>query len=321
MLLYNKNIYNFFQKTVFVKIVFLKISDIDTLNANNIKPDKYWNPSLLIQNTAGDPKETKWTEIRYGKEGEAFIVEKRRLKGTFTENLELEDFPFDNQDLSINISSELTNEELILKEDDQDLSRLNVSCLVDEQEWHLSDLVEAEERMLKKEFSEAKNIAYPGLVVKCVATRRPGFFVWNILIIMTIISSLSFCSFVVDRDLPQRRLQLGFTLTLTGVAFRFVTNQSLPKISYLTKLDKYILFSMIFNYLVSIWHAIITFFEYDLDLQRWLDFGAFIFFLTVYILFQIFFVLIVVTKVRYLPQDKNRQIKTEIKTFKKPDLE
>lgn len=55
-------------------------------------------------------------------------------------------------------------------------------------------------------------------------------------IFQTIISSLSFATFAVERNLPQNRLQLAFTLTLTGVTFRFVTNQQLPKISYLTRL-------------------------------------------------------------------------------------
>ena len=48
------------------------------------------------------------------------------------------------------------------------------------------------------------------------------------------ISALSFATFSVSPELPQNRLQLSFTLLLTSVAFKFVINQSLPKISYLT---------------------------------------------------------------------------------------
>ena len=35
--------------------------------------------------------------LKYNEEGEAFVVEKRRVKGVFLENLELKDFPFDVQ--------------------------------------------------------------------------------------------------------------------------------------------------------------------------------------------------------------------------------
>ena len=51
-----------------------------------------------------------------------------------------------------------------------------------------------------------------------------------------LIGALSFLTFAVDPILPQNRLQLTFTLVLTAVAFKFVVNQSLPNISYLTYL-------------------------------------------------------------------------------------
>ena len=51
-----------------------------------------------------------------------------------------------------------------------------------------------------------------------------------------LIGALSFLTFAVDSILPQNRLQLTFTLVLTAVAFKFVVNQSLPNISYLTYL-------------------------------------------------------------------------------------
>ncbi len=50
------------------------------------------------------------------------------------------------------------------------------------------------------------------------------------------ITTLSFTTFSVDATLTQNRLQLMFILTLTGVTFLMVTNQSLPKILYLTNL-------------------------------------------------------------------------------------
>ena len=49
-----------------------------------------------------------------------------------------------------------------------------------------------------------------------------------------LICSLSFATFAVDINLPQNRLQLAFILLLTTVSFKFVVNQSLPMISYLT---------------------------------------------------------------------------------------
>ncbi|KAJ8307908.1 hypothetical protein KUTeg_014555, partial [Tegillarca granosa] len=303
---------------VFIKIVFLKIGEINTVTeqfeaevfiqarwsekaldhattTDKVDFSSYWNPELLVQNVMGTPQSNLWREVMYAKSGEAFIVEKRKIKGKFAENLELEDFPFDYQYLSILISSHLSEDELEILEDDHDLSVIKATCFVDEQQWSLLDYVESTPQISVKEFSETKNIRFPVLAVHCSAVRKYGFFIWNIVVIMSIISSLSFATFSITPALPQNRLQLGFTLTLTGVTFRFVTNQSLPKISYLTRIDKYILFSMIFTFLVSVWHAVITLF--DGHLQAQMDVGAFIAFAVLYALFQIFFILSVIIKI------------------------
>uniref|UniRef100_A0A5K3EG01 Neur_chan_LBD domain-containing protein n=1 Tax=Mesocestoides corti TaxID=53468 RepID=A0A5K3EG01_MESCO len=70
-----------------------------------------------------------------------------------------------------------------------------------------------------------------------------------------LICSLSLVTFSVDKSQPQSRLQLAFTLVLTLVAFKFVVNQCLPKISYLTYLDKYVISSLFFLTIICIWHG------------------------------------------------------------------
>jgi hypothetical protein len=52
---------------------------------------------LYIENSLGDPKEQIRYRLLYNDKGEAFVTEKRVIKGTFMENLELDDFPFDVQ--------------------------------------------------------------------------------------------------------------------------------------------------------------------------------------------------------------------------------
>lgn len=64
---------------------------------DNMDFSKYWHPKLIVQNVISTSKDNVWKKLEFGKNGEAFIVEKRRIKGIFTENLELQDFPFDLQ--------------------------------------------------------------------------------------------------------------------------------------------------------------------------------------------------------------------------------
>ena len=57
----------------------------------------YWEPQLYIDNVVGEPRETVWHTVMFDPEMHAFVFEKRRIAGTFVENLELYQFPFDTQ--------------------------------------------------------------------------------------------------------------------------------------------------------------------------------------------------------------------------------
>jgi hypothetical protein len=74
------------------------LSDTTLQCSELFKLDTFWNPKLVIDNAVGDLKENTSTSIAYDEaNGEAFIFERRRMKGTFLENLELFHFPFDIQ--------------------------------------------------------------------------------------------------------------------------------------------------------------------------------------------------------------------------------
>lgn len=66
-------------------------------NIEDVEWDKYWNPKVYVENSLGDPKETIWQTLAFNKKAEAMVYEKRRIKGCFLENLELDEFPFDTQ--------------------------------------------------------------------------------------------------------------------------------------------------------------------------------------------------------------------------------
>ncbi|XP_046549865.1 cys-loop ligand-gated ion channel-like [Haliotis rubra] len=303
---------------VSLKIVFLKISNIDTIREeyladiflsarwrepaldNNKETQKinwesYFDPKLNIQNNIGELKQTTWRELQTEAGGETYVMERRRIKGKFFEKLELQDFPFDIQDLSILITSESPPTDVELVELNSTVSHVNVDSFVDQQEWGLYDFVVGEKRLMPNEYSSVK-YKRPGFIFRCCAVRRVGYFTWNIMLVIAMISSLSFAAFSVDRELPQRRLQLSFTLILTMVTFKFVASQSVPKLSYLTYLDRYILLSMSFLFLVCCWHAVVALYKSDDDTAGMMDYYAFFAFVGVYLFGQVMFVVIVGTK-------------------------
>ncbi|GAA51884.1 gamma-aminobutyric acid receptor subunit gamma-3, partial [Clonorchis sinensis] len=265
-----------------VRVVFLKIGEIDTLKelyyadafiqAKWREPkldgrvteeltitelEQYWNPLLFIDNILSETKETQWLVAQENEAGEVCLVERRRIKGVFLETLELNDFPLDVQDLTITVTTERPDTEVDIIPDQNEMSAINIQTFVDQQEWKLHEHVEITKRIIKQEYSSSMK-SHPCLSVTCRAARRPGYFYWNVFLIMFMISGLSFATFAVSPDKAELRLRLSFTLILTSVTFKYVITQSLPKISYLTYMDKYVLMSLAILCIISIWHAVVT---------------------------------------------------------------
>ncbi|ESN96441.1 hypothetical protein HELRODRAFT_189241 [Helobdella robusta] len=267
---------------VFTKIVILKLGDIDTMRdkfsadvfiqckwrepaldgkfksqKDPINWELYWNPRLSLENVIGEPKEQIWHTLTFDNFGQAIICEKRRVTGAFLEFMELYQFPFDTQDLSVSVISDRDQSELELIEDPKEKCLLNVMSFADVQEWKLHDGCTTWKEVKEESFNTTKK--HPAFGASCKVSRRPQFFFWNIFVIMTLICSLSFATFSVSFTLPQNRLQLTFILLLTTVSFKFVANQNLPSISYLTYLDRYILGLMGILTVICVWHAIVFF--------------------------------------------------------------
>ncbi|VDM31098.1 unnamed protein product [Hydatigera taeniaeformis] len=265
-----------------VRVVFLKIGEIDTLKEfyqadaflqakwheprldgklpeelGTVDLERYWNPLCYIDNILSETKEVQWLSTSIGQNGEVYIVERRRIKGVFLETLELNDFPLDVQDLTITVTTERPDTEVDLIPDHNEMSAINKQTFVDQQEWKLHEHVEITKRVIRQEYSRSMK-SHPCLSVTCRAARRPGYFYWNVFLIMFMISGLSFATFAVSPDKAELRLRLSFTLILTSVTFKYVITQSLPRISYLTYMDKYVLMSLAILCVISIWHAVIA---------------------------------------------------------------
>jgi len=80
---------------------------------------------LYINNSVGDFKNDVWHKIVYDGIDTPMIYEMRKIKGVFLENLELNDFPVDVQDLTITVSTSRTVDEVLLIPDTNQLSAIN----------------------------------------------------------------------------------------------------------------------------------------------------------------------------------------------------
>ena len=277
------------QMQVSLRIGILGIEDIDTikqeftcefflaaiwreLNLRNkveddeIDWDKEWDPRIIFAN-AVEIKNIKkkhclaLTGIKESNDNLAededcldhipFVQLSYRVKGRFKSLLNLKNFPFDFQTLSIVISSDWSEKVVILKCKDADACTLSLERLPNLEEWQFNKRV-----LFKLGTFEEKCWRFPMSFSTCTFMfqihRKSSYFINNIVILMFMITMLSFAAFAVDRSQTGERLSVSLTLLLTAVAFKFVVAGSLPPVSYMTILDRYIFSCFIFIFLVTV---------------------------------------------------------------------
>uniref|UniRef100_A0A1I8H246 Neur_chan_LBD domain-containing protein n=1 Tax=Macrostomum lignano TaxID=282301 RepID=A0A1I8H246_9PLAT len=257
------------RRQVFLRLVFTKIGDIDTVRecfdasvyleaqwrepsldfgvandrnaggassaaASDVAPSEsnaatcHWHPDLYIDNSIGDLMHRRDRELSRNSSGEAFVLERHSLRGRFFERMEL--------------------------------------TFTDEQEWSLHTHVEASKTSVISD-SQIGPRQRPAVQFSTRATRRATFYVVNIWFVSFILCMLALCVFGIDRQNLQGRLQLSFILLLTTVTFKFVIANHIPRVSYLTMLDKAVMHNLLFLVLLSIWHSVASLFPATHSLQ------------------------------------------------------
>lgn len=238
---------------------------------DDIRWSNEWHPRIVFFNAVEIEKMEINHKLFY-EEGNKipYAMQSYRIKGSFRENLELWNFPLDYQQLTITLMSDWTDKLVEFEKDLRKPDTLRPETFTADQEWHLCrNVVTESTSTVSSEGSSAND--YPLYHIKCHVKRKNGYYLWNIVMIIFLISLLSFCSFSVEISSPSDRLSVTLTLLLTAVAFKFVVSQSLPTISYLTLLDKYVLCGLLFLGCMAIENAVAAALILDSAAQKKFD--------------------------------------------------
>ena len=278
-------------KEKFYAEAFIEASWIDPFLDPNKQyhPKQNWNPDILILNSIGVLKEEIWHTLAPFKENNnrivmhqsqtdmnqsdcictkicdldetkqkagCLVIERRRVNGMFWQLLDLKDFPSDVQNLTLSISTSKHSNEITLLHSREVYSSVNANSFLDHQEWHLYKHVKVKEFLRDSVFT---SVTFPAVDLTICVARRPTFYYLNAFFLIFLITISSLAVFSVNCNLPQNRLQTSCTLLLTSATFKWVTNRSLPTVSYMTLLDKYSLGCIILVCMQCIWLGVIGF--------------------------------------------------------------
>lgn len=177
-----------------------------------------------------------------------FTVE---FSGTFMENFELNQFPFDVQDLSLYFKVDMVPGNF----------RYGTICIPDSQynekddsrsiqvwKYGISDIVLAEWYIHEPqivfgngEFAKTRDDPMAAVYsIKIKLRRKSEGWLKNVILLLWLICSCAFAAFSLAPEDLGDRFGIVLTLLLTATAFKFVVSDSLPKVTYMTVLDKYV---------------------------------------------------------------------------------
>ena len=181
------------------------------------------------------------------------IVMAMRYEGAFAEVYELEDFPFDQQGLTImlnfncRVGGPLPMELVVSPRCKMTLSCIDVCPPA--REWAVNTKMKLNSFVLGEDYDTDR--VFPALSITAQVKRKPMYHVLNLAMPMGLFSALSviqsMCNANTEGSINHRH-QMTLMMVLTATSYKMAIAGKLPPVSYLTWLDKYTLC----NYLLII---------------------------------------------------------------------
>lgn len=184
------------------------------------------------------------------------IAARLAIRGTFGEPLELHDFPFDCQELAVNIASSASVSQQILVPHFRRKNFVNINQDVSTfPEWTphapVVDLNVSDPGL------SARGIQFSDFNLILKFERISRAYILRVYSQLALITITGFTMFAMDAvEALNDRLATAFTLLLTAVAFMFVIESKLPNVPYLTAMDFYVIVSFVFLLLLAGYSAL-----------------------------------------------------------------
>lgn len=203
----------------------------------------YWNVNLTIANSIGAIETTRRL-IEIHSDGNI------RVSGYFNSKVaapfDLRQFPFDRQTFEIQIESFTYNNESVRLVTGDD--RVSYSPDLYLSEWQITGL----EAYVEQTKNVRDRVPFSRAVIKMQVTREWGFYVYKLWVPLLLIVGLSFSIFWMRDESLAGRIRISATAFLTVVAYQFAISGNLPKVAYLTIMDRLMVTSFVLIALTAV---------------------------------------------------------------------
>ena len=212
--------------------------------------DALWTPNFEFTNASEQVKiqnEAALTVDRNGK-----ILQRFRFTGNFAWPMDLQRFPFDHQNLTVLLEPfERDSKDIQFVVNKDHLGKLSTAFVTD---WKIHEVD-----------AKVVDATYPGfgrttsrLVVEIAISRLYTFYIWRVLLPMTLLVVTSWVVYHFEPANLQPLISTSVSILLNVILFNFSIDFALPKVSYLTFVDAYavtcLLFMLVNMFLVTAIH-------------------------------------------------------------------
>ncbi len=211
--------------------------------------DEIWHPHLQILN---QQKLWKTFPEHFRVFPDGHVSYRQRVWGDFSQPMDLRDYPADDQVLTVHLAAagySLDQVELVASTEAKHAISADLS---------VTDFEITGSEVVVEPFSPMDS--GPGIASirsSYFASRKVGYFVVKVIIPLILIVMMSWSVFWIDPAEGGTQIGVATTTMLTLIAFRFAIDASLPKISYLTRLDTFVMASTVLVFL-SLFEVVIT---------------------------------------------------------------
>ena len=205
-----------------------------------------WHPRVQVVNQQSLQK-TLPDEARVSPEGE--VATTQRFWGQFSQPMQLHDFPFDEQTLSVEVVAAGQEPGAVtFIADPEGPSAVPESLSVSDWRIHAWNA-----HPFDFTISTAAR-TLPGFRIDLTAARVRRYHMVQVVLPLVMIICMSWIVFWINPANANPRISVSVTAMLTLVAYRFAIAASLPRIAYLTRLDWFILGSslLVFASLIEV---------------------------------------------------------------------
>ncbi len=202
-----------------------------------------WSPGLVFLNSGrnftGRPK-----KVGIGPGGQVKYVQ--RYSGTFATYHNLSNFPFDKQSFRISLFPLEWWEEDVVLVVDEEVAGLQKQLSISD--WNVKGV----EVTVGREYGPSHKRFKSRFDLNISAERIKAYYLWKVILPLCLIVAMSWCVFWINPALYGPQIGLSATSMLTLIAFIFATTNMVPRLAYLTLLDRFIVGSTILVFLALV---------------------------------------------------------------------